>query len=338
MSIDPLIHAWRFDTDGVGRGLAWNEVGGTNIFSLGHFWLHLHRNSDEALAWIKGRSAVDECAVKALLAHETRPRYTRFQDGAVLMLRSVNENRGHDYHDMVALRMWVDDIGIISMRGRPISFIDEIRRSLDYATGPRSPGELLIAFLEHLTARTGSILERMDDQLEELEEYTLAAHEPHETRRDGPRIRQQLGDLRVAAVAMRRYLGPQKEAIARLLSDELPWVGDELKSRLAEVVNESTRQLEDLDEIRDTAGILQDSVANAISEGLNDLVFKLTMMSAFFMPLSFVVGWFGSNVSGLFLNADSVWFPSQQGFMMEGMLLVAIGLVEVWFFKRLKWL
>ncbi|MBF0417546.1 MAG: hypothetical protein HQL86_04780 [Magnetococcales bacterium] len=338
MSTDPLIHAWRFDADGAGRGLSWGEVGVTNIFSLGHFWLHLHHRSDDALAWIKGRSAIDECAVKALLAHETRPRYTRFQDGAVLMLRSVNENRGHDYHDMVALRMWVDDIGIVSLRGRPISFIDEIRGMFDYGSGPRSPGELLVLFLEHLTTRIGSTLERMDDQLEALEEYTLTEHDRFETRRDGPRIRQRLGDLRVAAVAMRRYLAPQREAIARLLADELPWVNDALRSRLAEVVNESTRQLEDLDEIRDTAGIIQDSVANAISEGLNDLLFKLTMMSAFFMPLSFVVGWFGSNVSGLFLNADSAWFATQQGFFVEGVLLVGIGLIEIWIFKRLKWL
>lgn len=338
MSTDPVIHAWRFDAQDSGRGLAWNEVGSTNIFSLGHFWLHLHHRSELAIDWIKGRSAIDECAVKALLAHETRPRYTRFQDGAVLMLRSVNENRGHDYHDMVALRMWVDDIGIVSLRGRPIAFIDEIRRTMEYGTGPRSPGELLLAFLEQLTTRIGATLERMDDQLEELETYTLTEHEPYETRRNGPRIRQRLGDLRVAAVAMRRYLAPQREAIARLLADELPWVDESLRSRLAEVVNESTRQLEDLDEIRDTAGIIQDSVANAISEGLNDLLFKLTMMSAFFMPLSFVVGWFGSNVSGLFLNADSTWFPSQQGFVMEGVLLVVIGLIEVWIFKRLGWL
>ncbi|MBF0164183.1 MAG: hypothetical protein HQM01_06670 [Magnetococcales bacterium] len=338
MSTDPLIHAWRFEAQGAGRGLAWSEVGATNIFSLGHFWLHLHHRSEMAIDWIKSRSAIDECAVKALLAHETRPRYTRFQDGAVLMLRSVNENSGNDYHDMVALRMWVDDIGIVSLRGRPIAFIDEIRRTMEHGSGPQSPGELLVAFLEQLTARIGTILERMDDQLEELEEYTLTQHEPYETRRDGPKIRQQLGDLRVAAVAMRRYLAPQKEAIARLMADDLPWVGESLKSRLVEVVNETIRQLEDLDEIRDTAGIIQDSVANAISEGLNDLLFKLTMMSAFFMPLSFMVGWFGSNVSGLFLNADSAWFPSQQGFAMEGLLLVIIGLIEVWIFKRLRWL
>ncbi|MBF0341293.1 MAG: hypothetical protein HQL95_10085 [Magnetococcales bacterium] len=334
----PLIHSWGFDGQGGGGSLEWNRISNADVAQLQPCWLHLNRNSENAVHWIRHRSGVGPHAVTALLASETRPRYQRFNDGAVLLLRSINENEGHDFHDMVALRVWVDATGIISMRGRRLHFIDEIHASLENGAGPRNPGELLVAFLERLTARMEPNLDRMQEQLEELENYTLSQHEPQEMRRDGPRIRQKLGDLRVAAVALRRYLAPQKEAIARLMGEEFPWLPPEMKPRLLEVVNETLRLMEDLDEIRDTAGIIQDSVANAITAGLNDLVFKLTMMSAFFMPLSFIVGWFGSNVSGLFLNADSPWFPTQQGFLLEGAVLVAIGVIEVWIFKRLKWL
>ncbi|MBF0213132.1 MAG: hypothetical protein HQM00_06160 [Magnetococcales bacterium] len=334
----PLIHAWRFDGTGGGKALTWSEIHGSGVTKLQPFWLYLNRNSETASQWIQGRAGVDASAVKALLASETRPRHSRFKDGSVLMLRSVNENEGHDFHDMVALRLWVDATGIISLRGRRMYFVEEIYQSLENGSGPKTPAEMLVTLLERLTARMEPILEHMRSQLEDLEAYTLTERDPYEARRDGPRIRQQLGRLRVAAVAMRRYLSPQKEAISRLIGDDFPWLGPELKPRLHEVVNETTRHMEDLDEIRDTAGIIQDSVANAVTEGLNDLLFKLTMMSAFFMPLSFVVGWFGSNVSGLYLNADSAWFPSEYGFTLEGLLLVVIGLIEVWVFRRLKWL
>ncbi|MBF0428540.1 MAG: hypothetical protein HQL94_06420 [Magnetococcales bacterium] len=334
----PLIHAWRFNGAGGGTSLTWSDIHMTSAAKQQPFWLHMNRNSETASQWIQNNSEVDTNAVKALLASETRPRCTRFKEGAVLLLRSVNENKGHDFHDMVALRLWVDASGIVSLRGRRMFFIDEIYRALKEGNGPKTPVELLVILLERLTFRMEPILEHMRSQLEELETNILEGRDPFDARRDGPQIRQQLGRLRVAAVAMRRYLSPQKEAITRLMNEEFAWIGMEHKSRLLEVVNETTRHMEDLDEIRDTAGIIQDSVANSITEGLNDLLFKLTMMSAFFMPLSFVVGWFGSNVSGLYLNADSAWFPTQHGFTLEGLLLVAIGLIEVWVFKKLKWL
>ncbi|MBF0189616.1 MAG: hypothetical protein HQL99_00530 [Magnetococcales bacterium] len=334
----PVIHAWRFDGVGGGKPLTWSEIQASNVTKLQPFWLYLNRNADPATHWIQTRSGVESSAVKALLANETRPRCSRFNDGAVLLLRSVNENEGHDFHDMVALRLWVDATGVVSLRGRRMYFVEEVFHALENGNGPKTPAELLVTFLERLTGRMEPILEHMRSQIEELESYTLTERDPYDARRDGPRIRQQLGRLRVAAVAMRRYLSPQKEAITRLMSEEFSWMGPEYKPRLHEVINETTRHMEDLDEIRDTAGIIQDSVANVVNEGLNDLLFKLTMMSAFFMPLSFVVGWFGSNVSGLYLNTDSAWFPTEHGFTLEGIILVVIGAIEVWFFKRLKWL
>ncbi|MEO5331308.1 MAG: hypothetical protein H7839_04740 [Magnetococcus sp. YQC-5] len=334
----PLIHAWRFNASGDGGPLTWSEIQTSNLLTLQPFWLYLNRNSDTSTHWIQNTARIDSSAIKALLTSETRPRCSRFKDGAVLMLRCINENEGHDFHDMVALRLWVDATGIVSLRGRRMFFIEEIYHSMESGSGPKNVPELLVMILERMMYRMEPILEHMRTQLEELEHYTLKDREAYEARRDGPRIRQQLGRLRVAAVAMRRYLSPQKEAITRLMTEEFPWLGAEYKPRLVEVVNETIRHMEDLDEIRDTAGIIQDSVANAVNEGLNDLLFKLTMLSAFFMPLSFVVGYFGSNVSGLFLNADSAWFPTQYGFTVEGILCLLIGLFEVWIFKKLKWM
>ncbi|MBF0293672.1 MAG: hypothetical protein HQL96_00665 [Magnetococcales bacterium] len=337
-AVDPLIHAWRFDGYGGGLSMGWNELQCTPPGKIAPFWIYLNRNAEASFPWVSTCSGMDASAVRAFLADETRPRCTRFQDGAVLMLRSVNENKGHEFHDMVALRLWVDARGILGMRGRRTFFMEEIHHALEAGQGPKTPTELLVTLLERMTLRMEPILENLRGQLEELQTYLLAEHDAYQMRRKGPLIRQRLGRLRVAAVAMRRYLSPQKEAIARLMNEDFSWLGQEFRPRLLEVVNEITRHMEDLDEIRDTAGVIQDSVANAINEGLNDLLFKLTMLSAFFMPLSFVVGWFGSNVSGLFLNVDSAWFPSRDGFVVEGILLLAIGGVEVLIFKKLKWL
>ncbi|MBF0178854.1 MAG: hypothetical protein HQM03_02380 [Magnetococcales bacterium] len=334
----PLVHAWRFDGSGGGNSMSWNELQCTPPGKLAPYWLHLNRNSEASLAWVQTHSGMDASAARAFLADETRPRCSRFQDGAVLMLRSVNENKGHEFHDMVALRLWVDARGILGMRGRRTFFMEEIHHAIETGQGPKTPTELLVMLLERMTLRMEPILENMRVQLEDLQTYLLAEHDAYEMRRQGSLIRQRLGRLRVAAVAMRRYLSPQKEAIARLMNEEFSWLGQEFRPRLLEVVNEITRHMEDLDEIRDTAGVIQDSVTNAINEGLNDLLFKLTMLSAFFMPLSFVVGWFGSNVSGLILNVDSAWLPSRDGFVVEGILLLAIGMFEVWIFKKLKWL
>jgi zinc transporter len=254
----------------------------------------------------------------------------------ILYLRAVNQNEGEDPHDMLTMRLWATAGGIISLRGRRVFSPEAIHNALEQNHGPKGSGDFLVALVEQLTVRKESVLEEMRDRLDSLEQITMAPRDRRQERLDGVTMRRQLGQLRVAAVALRRYLAPQRDAINRLSHTSLPWLLDEHKVRLRELGHDLTRHVEDLDEISMTAGIIQDQVASAMSENLNDMLFKLTLLSAFFMPLSFLVGFFGSNTSGMFFGGDPS-DPAGIGALYETILLVGVGAFELMLFRWLKW-
>ena len=68
---------------------------------------------------------------------------------------------------------------------------------------------------------------------------------------------------------------------------------------LRETGDRITRIAEELDSIRDRAAVLQDQVAGQRQEQLNQRLLALSIMSAFFLPLTFLTGLLGMNLAGI---------------------------------------
>ncbi|NGZ29362.1 MAG: hypothetical protein G8345_21060, partial [Magnetococcales bacterium] len=235
------------------------------------------------------------------------------------------------------VRIWADRNGVLSLRRRRMLSPEDIHESLATSQGPTNTGDLLVALVERLSSRMEPMLEHMRNQLEKLEHTTLEEEKTTVSRQESQQKRQMLGQLRISAVAMRRHLMPQREALQRLMTENLSWINDQHRVRLHELINDTTRHLEDLDEIRDTAGIIQDQITGDASAVMNDLLYKLTLVTVFFMPLSFLVGFFGSNVGGMFFGGDPS-DPGQDGVLWETAILFTVSLAELLAFRLLRWI
>ena len=144
-------------------------------------------------------------------------------------------------------------------------------------------------------------------------------------------LRAALADLRREAIALRRYLAPQREVMNRLSANRNPWLGDAERLRLREEADRVTRYVEDLDAARERAGVTQEELANRLSEQMNNRMYVLSLIAGIFLPISFVTGLLGINVGGI-PAADS---PS--GFVLVTLLLIVIVAIQVVLFKRKDW-
>ena len=83
-----LITAYIFDGEGGGRRVGWKEIQEwTPSDTL--LWVHLNYTAPEAQRWIKEESQLEDVVGNALLAEESRPRVTAFDDGLLISLRGV---------------------------------------------------------------------------------------------------------------------------------------------------------------------------------------------------------------------------------------------------------
>jgi zinc transporter len=112
-------------------------------------------------------------------------------------------------------------------------------------------------------------------------------------------IRIKLSKLRKRTVSMRRYLAPQREAMNRLVSENLGWLEEFDRLRLRETSDRLVRYIEDIDEVRDRAALAQDELANRVSEQMNKRSYVFTVVATIFLPLSFFTGLMGINVGGM---------------------------------------
>jgi zinc transporter len=332
LSPDGLISAYRLDGRGGGREVGWEEVRASASGAepaeaapaAETWWVHLDHSGEEARRWLREESGIEPLAVAALLSDETRPRCTPMDGGLLLNLRGVNLNPGADPEDMVSLRVWIDEGRIVTVRRRRLLAVEDVRDALRQGTGPGNASEVLVRIAERLGHRMGGVITDLDDRIDELEREVLES----ESRELRPRI----AEARRETIDLRRYLSPQREAFAQLLSSPGAWLDEAGRQRIREVADRTTRYVEDLDSIRDRLAVTQEELASRLSEQMNQRMYVLSIITGIFLPLGFLTGLLGINVGGM------PGVDSPTAFALVCGLLVAIVVVEVWYFRKRGWM
>ena len=320
---DGLIAAYILDGKGGGQRVGWNEIRRWTP-SDGSLWVHLNYTVPEAQQWIKEESQLEDVLGDALLADESRPRVTAFDDGLLIALRGVNLNPGADPEDMVSLRIWAEKDRVITTRRRKLLSVADLCTAIEKGKGPKTCGEFLENVSDRLMSRMGGVIGDLEDKVAELEEAVLTK-ESHE-------LRPMLASIRRDAIYLRRYMAPQREAISRLQSEKISWLTDDDRVRLREVYDHLTRYIEDLDAARERAAVTQEELVSRLSEQMDTRMYVLSIVAAIFLPLGFLTGLLGINVGGI---------PGAEykaAFAIFCLLLVGLIIAEIVIFKKKKWM
>ena len=318
---DGLQYAYLLDGQGGGRSLDWAGIRGWSTDD-GVIWVHLNRNVRESQDWLRQEVGLEPLVCEALLAEETRPRCTPVGNGVLVILRGVNLNPGAEPDDMVSIRIWADEHRIISLRHRPLQAAKDLVETLQASHGPKAAGDLLASLASRLSDRMAPVLANLDEVIDDLEEQVVETQ--------SYQLRTQLGAMRRQAITLRRYIGPQREAVSRLQSEPLAWLSDHDRARLREVGDRITRHIEDLDSLRERAAVVQEELAGRLSEQMNKNMYLLSIVAAVFLPLGLLTGLLGINVGGI-PGTESHW-----AFAIVCVALVVVAGIQIIAFRRLK--
>ncbi len=320
-----LITAHLLDGKGGSREIGWDDIRAWQPGDHGNvLWVHLDRNYPDTLDWVRNESGIDAIIAEALVAHETRPRAVIRPDGVLTILRGVNMNPGAMPEDMVALRIWIERDRIVSIRYRRLLAIQDVREELGKGRGPSSPGEFLATVAERLADRIEPVIGGLASDLDDLDFAVEGSSD------DSPR--HVLRTLRHRAISLRRYLSPQRDALIRLYMDTTELLSPADKMVMHEIGDRMIRNVEALEEAREHALVLQDELITRLSERMNKTMYLLTIVAAIMLPLSFITGLLGINVGGIPLAEN------EYGFAVVFILMIVIGVLEYWLFRKLRWI
>jgi len=318
-----IIFSYAFDKDGKAKKLDDKQVA-EELENEGLAWVHLDGNNKSTKMWMqKEVSYLDHLIIDALLEEEIRPRTIEFNEGMVVILRGVNLNKDSEPDDMVSIRMWIDADRIITVQRRDLKAVFDVRDQIEVGKLIKNSSEFLYHVTYQILSTTAPFLYALTDKIDDLEEKVVTTHDI--------KFREAVLDVRGQSGMFKRFLAPQKDAIAKLKSSSCPWVNPWSKRHFQENYNHVARLIEEADEARERSQILHDELGNALTEKLSKNMYKLSLITVIFMPLTFVTGLFGINVGGIPGAENGV------AFYIFSAVVLLIALLQIQFFKKKGW-
>jgi zinc transporter len=286
----------------------------------GFTWFHIQADAPDSKECLHHLGLQNEI-IDALCTTETRPKAMQFGDGMLVYLRGINRNPDADPEDMVSLRLWISDKMVISARrkDRKLLSVQDVKEELEHGTIPSSPMDLTLKIITKIADRISETVDVLDEELTEFEALDKSEKQD----------RIKLSMVRRQAAAIRRYLAPQRDALDAIYRFNKS-LNQQQAFELRDQTDRMTRYVEDLDLAKERAMVLQDELRNRIAEQQGMRMYVLSLVTAIFLPLSFLTGVFGMNVAGLPGTEE----PNAFFYLATAMLILAIILLVSMLWKK----
>ncbi|MDX2241698.1 MAG: magnesium/cobalt transporter CorA [Leptolyngbyaceae cyanobacterium bins.302] len=131
------------------------------------------------------------------------------------------------------------------------------------------------------------VLEAYGEQLEDLEDEVVS----NPTRS----TLQKVHDIRRELLTLRRAIWPQRDSINALIRDGNELLSKEVLVYLRDCYDHTIQVLDMVETYREVASSLMDVYLSSVSNRMNEIMKFLTVISAIFIPLTFIAGVYGMN-------------------------------------------
>lgn len=313
------------DGDGGCTPISWEDAQGWSPASENEtLWLHLDRTQPEALTWLRDNLHLSAATIDVLISNETRPRAFREDDALITILRGINFNEGAEPEDMIAMQVWADERRVITLRRRRLQTPRDVLAQLEDGRGPKTAGDLVADIVEQMAAKMSRAIVSMNERIDRLEDS--------DPLKDVEEKLDEIAGIRRNCLALQRFMSPQHEALTQISNDPPAFMSAENQKDVREAIDRLRRYLDDLDVSKESALVIQDDLNNRAANQSNRTMYMLSIVAAIFLPLGFITGLLGINVGGMPGVNSELAFS-----MTVGLLVILLG-VQLYIFRKLKWL
>jgi magnesium transporter len=276
------------------------------------FWLDVEEPTDMLIDQVAAILDVHPLAVEDAKSFGQRGMLRVYGDVAVLVGFGLDADR----MEPVEVHAFLTERFLVTLHRAPSVALERVRAHGSVRTllgGDRV--RLLHAIASALHRDLPPCIERLDAHLGELATEVLRA--PDE------RHLIEIAELNQVAARLRRTLSPGRELAARLANvDLLPGASEESLPYLRDISDDLHQIVSDLETLEDRCLAMLGLHASLTSNRQNAASRQLAVVATIFLPITFLVGFFGQNFDVL---TDTI----QQGWLSFLLLGVALSVVSV---------
>jgi len=268
-----------------------DEFGAMLLDSRGLLWVDFEATppeSDEPI--LRQVFGFHPLAIDDALQQSHVPKVDDWSDYLYVVLHAVVlDRRDRMAVDTLELDVFLGKNYLITHHDQPIDAVEKVwagcRR--DERHLKNGSDHLLYKIADEIAASYLPVVEEMDDAIDAIEGHIFD--------RPSPETVEHIFAIKRSVLGLRRILGPQREVLNKLARDDYAMIDPKDRVYFRDVYDHLVRMHDITESVRDLVSGALDTYLSVVNNRMNDIIKTLTIITTLFMPLTFVVGFFGMN-------------------------------------------
>ena len=259
-------------------------------------WYDLVDPTEEDLHDLQEKYEFHELDIEDCLSEQERPKIDEYEEYLFLVLHIPYVDTKTNRVIMEEINLFIGDRYIVTLHDGNLGFFDKLFSQLNDDETKRAEflgegaGFFLYELINVLFESGFPIVDGINRQLRALDKIIF------EGERDKRVLLSILG-LKRDIITMRRILLPQRTVVSALEHKSRRFIPEELDIYFDDVQDAVERQWSLLETAKEVVEALQDSHETWIQSRTNRIIRVLTVFSVTMLPLTFITGLYGMNVS-----------------------------------------
>lgn len=253
-------------------------------------WVDLVETDHDALQLLGDRFGFHPLAIEDCATFELHSKLEEYGDHLFVVLHTFTPASDDPCEiDIHEIHAFVAENYLVTVHDQPVASADAVWRkaTTDRQVLSRGPGWALYRTADAMVDAVFPMLSNIASLIEEVESSIL--EQPDED--DLARIFQ----LRSTLVTMRRVIRPVRDVVGMLSRRATTPLSERSATYFRDVYDHVLRCAEEIDEAQGLVGNAMDAYHSSVTNRTNEIITKLTVFSAVFLPLGFITGFWGQN-------------------------------------------
>ena len=310
----------------------WDQVDSALQDTAGLIWMDIVGESpQECETVLAERFNLHPIAIDDALKQSHVPKIDDWGGYLYLALHAVDfDPSGDRLLDTLELDIFVGRNYLITHRSQEIPAVDRVWELCrqDHRHFQRGTGHMLYKLADELVIGYTPAVDQITEAIDQIEEQVFSDGDPH--------LLEQIFGLKRSLLDLRRIMGPQREVMKKLARDDFETIGRQ-DTVLFRNVHDQLKRLHDIAEsLLDLVSCALDTYLSVTNNRMNDIMKTLTVITTFFMPVSFLAGFFGTSFFQPVARLESGISHIAFVLMVVGMVLVPLTMF-LWM-RRRSWM
>jgi magnesium transporter len=267
-------------------------------------------------------------AIEDALEEKHVPRVDDWGEYLYLVLQAISfDQAAEEPLNTMELDVFLGSNYLVTYHTRSIASLDKVWATShrDERHLQRGAGHLLYKLTDELVAHYMPAVEAIDDTIDAIEDQVFG--DPTAS------TLQQIFTMKRALLRLRRIIGPQREVLNKLARGDYAVVKAEHRVFFRDVYDHLVRLHEVTESLRDLVGSALDTYLSVVNNRMNEVMKVLTVITTLFMPLSFLVGFFGMNFFQPMVQLEGWTGRTAFALMLAAMIVLPLAMA-VWMRRR----